>query len=204
MSTTPELTVYVSLQSPWTYLAWKRLVVLAQRYNAELHCRPINMARLFEATGGLPLPKRSPHRQAYRKQELRRFSKALDEPLHEDPAFFPVNDRLAARAAIALRLTGLDDAAFIGRCLAGVWQHQENIADKAVLVSYLIDMGADHEALIGRAMEDDIEHLLEMDTKRAIDEGVFGVPFMIVGEERFWGQDRLEFVEQALKQMKGE
>src|SRR5499425_3808371 len=94
---------YVSLNSPWTYLGSKRFETIAKKHNAHVSIWPVDFGSVFSVSGGLPLPKRAPQRQAYRMMELKRWRELLGVPLNLEPKFFPANELPAAKCVIALR-----------------------------------------------------------------------------------------------------
>src|SRR4028118_2293963 len=96
---------YASLNSPWTHLGAARIEALAAKHGAALRIWPVDFGTVFAGSGGLPLPKRSPQRQAYRMQELARWRDQLGIPITLQPRFFPANELPAACCAIALRET---------------------------------------------------------------------------------------------------
>src|SRR5271165_1121313 len=141
---------YVSLNSPWTYLGAARIEALAARYNAILRVYPVDFGSIFAASGGLPLPKRSPQRQAYRLQELRRWRDHLDVPINIQPKFFPSSEALTSGCIIALRET-MGDAPAIRlahRVLRAVWQDEANPADAATLATLIAECGLDADAVM--------------------------------------------------------
>jgi 2-hydroxychromene-2-carboxylate isomerase len=161
--------------------------------------RPVDFGQVFSVSGGLPLPKRAPQRQAYRLVELRRFSEALGVPLNPQPRFFPVAGDpagwlIAAIAqhdgdAAAMRLTGA-----VGRAL---WAQERDIASPDVLAELLSECGLDAQRL-AQSQQDDVKGLYAQHTEEAIAAGVFGAPSYVIDGEIFWGQDRLDFVERRL------
>ena len=96
---------YVSLNSPWTHLGAARIEAMAMAHGASMKVFPVDFGVIFAASGGLPLPKRSPQRQAYRLQELARWRDHLGIPIHVQPKFFPSSEALTATCVIALRET---------------------------------------------------------------------------------------------------
>jgi 2-hydroxychromene-2-carboxylate isomerase len=190
---------YLAPQSPWTYLGHARLVAMAQKYGAKISIKPMDLGKIFPISGGLPLPKRAPQRQAYRLVELARFRDHLQMPLHVQPAFFPVAGDPAARVIIAVREADGQDAAvtFAGKVLAGVWADQRNIADVDTLKLMLAECGLP-EGRYDESLSDSTQALYDADTQQAIDAQVFGSPSYVIDGELFWGQDRLEFVERKL------
>lgn len=193
------VTLYYSLASPWTYLGWARFREIAARAGADVVHRPIDMRPVFQASGGLPLPQRPRQRQAYRLMELRRWSRHLGLPLTLEPRHFPTDERPAARMVIAYGQEGGDVSALSEALLRAVWVEERDIADRSTLEAIAAGHGADGTALLARIESEPVRKAYEANTAAAIEAGVFGVPTYVIGEELFWGQDRLDFVEQALR-----
>ncbi|TFW32536.1 2-hydroxychromene-2-carboxylate isomerase [Massilia horti] len=189
-------------QSPWTYLGHDRLLTLARQYGAQVEPRPFDLARVFGLTGGLPLAKRPPERQAYRLQELRRWSDFLGLRMNVEPKFFPVAPELASRLIIAARdAAGADTAlALAGAIMRAVWAEEKNIADPATLSQLAVESGLDAPAVMQAAQQPKAEEQYQRNTDDALAAGVFGVPWYVVDGQGFWGQDRLDFVERHLQQ----
>lgn len=190
---------YFAPQSPWMYLGHARFTDIAQRAGADVRVRPVDYGQIFAVSGGLPLPKRAPQRQAYRLVELRRFSEALGIPLNPEPRHFPVAGDPAGwlitvvadqdGADAAMRLTGA-----VGRA---IWKQERNVADDSVLTELLEENGLDASRL-GQSKQADVKTRYDENTRLAIDTGVFGAPSYVIDGEIFWGQDRLDFVERRL------
>lgn len=191
---------YFAPQSPWTYLGHSRFVDMAQAAGATVRVLPVDLAPVFAVSGGLPLGKRAPQRQAYRLVELRRFSDSLGIPLHTQPRFFPVSGDDAARLiTVVAQQDGADAAlALTGAVCAAVWAHEQDIANPGVLATLLAQTGLAAERLV-QAQDPVVQQVYETNTRDAIDAGVFGAPTYVVDGEIFWGQDRLDFVERVLK-----
>jgi carboxymethylenebutenolidase len=186
-------------QSPWTYLGHERFAAIARNAGATINVLPVDLGRVFPVSGGLPLAKRAPQRQAYRLVELKRFSEYLDRPLHLQPRYFPVASDDAAKLIIAVDSHDGSDAAMriTSAILRGVWVDEKNIADPSTLQSMLEACG-----LPPRRVDDSqsqaVHERYEQDSERAIDSGVFGAPTYVACGEMFWGQDRLDFLERRL------
>lgn len=191
---------YLAPQSPWTYLGHQRLVKIAKAAGATVRVMPIDLGKVFPISGGLPLGKRAPQRQAYRLVEMARFSQALDMPLNLHPKFFPVAGDPAARLIIAVDMHHGTDAALqlTGAVLSAVWHEERDIADAATLAALLSEHQLDAACL---ALSDTPEVQTRYDsyTQSAMDAQVFGAPTYVLDGEMFWGQDRLDFVAQKLK-----
>jgi carboxymethylenebutenolidase len=130
--------------------------------------------------------------------ELRRWREQLGVPLHLEPKFFPVDDSLAACMVVALGQRGGDMGALSGAILRAVWADERNIADPATLVAIAGEQDLDGEALLAAAQEPAAAAGYQANTEAAIAAGVFGAPTFVIGDELFWGQDRLDFVARAL------
>jgi 2-hydroxychromene-2-carboxylate isomerase len=196
-----DIDYYFAPQSPWTYLGHLRFWDIARAHGARINVRPVDLGgKVFPVSGGLPLAKRAPQRQAYRLAELQRFSEWLHAPLNLQPKFFPVAGDEAAKLIIAVDLHDGSDAAmaFADTVLRGVWVNERNIADEATLAALLKE-----RELPARRLDDAhsqaVAERYEQHTQQAIEAGVFGAPSYVVGGDIFWGQDRLDFVERRLK-----
>jgi carboxymethylenebutenolidase len=192
---------YFAPNSPWTYLGHQRFTEIAKAAGAKVNVLPVDLGgKVFPVSGGLPLAKRAPQRQAYRLVELKRFSEHLGQPIHLQPNFFPVSPDDAAQLIIAVDLADGTDAAMAltGRILRGVWVDQKNIADQRDLAAMLAAEGLPARRL-DDAMSQAVHERYEADSQRAVDAGVFGAPSYVIAGEIFWGQDRLDFVQRRLK-----
>jgi 2-hydroxychromene-2-carboxylate isomerase len=186
-------------QSPWTYLGHDRFAALARAAGAAVRVMPVDFGRIFPVSGGLPLPKRAPQRQAYRLVELQRFSEHLRVPLNLHPKFFPVAADPAARLIVAVREHDGADAALAltGAVLRAVWAEERDIADAGTLAALLAEQSLPARRLDDAAAEA-VTRAYDADTQWAIDAGVFGAPSYVVEGEVFWGQDRLDFLARRL------
>ena len=191
---------YFSLISPWTYLGSRRLEQIAARHRATIRPLPVDLGRVFPISGGLPLAKRAPQRQAYRLVELARWRDFLKVPLNIHPQYFPANETQAAACVIATRIDHGDAKAIelAHALMHGVWAGEKNIADPQTIKDIVAGVGLDAAALMKRATDPDIAATRDADTEAAIALNVFGAPTYVVDGELFWGQDRLDFVGRAL------
>jgi 2-hydroxychromene-2-carboxylate isomerase len=191
---------YFSPISPWTYLGHARFAGMAKRHGAAVNVKPVDLGKVFPVSGGLPLAKRAPQRQAYRMLELRRFRDYLKLPLNLQPKFFPAPADLAAQFIIAAGRAGGSDAAMrlAGAILRACWAEERNIADAETLAAICTEQEMNAAALAAAAQSDEAKAEYEGCTQEAIARNVFGAPSYVVDGEIFWGQDRLEFVERAL------
>lgn len=190
---------YFGTQSPWTYLAGDRLEQIAARHGAQISYKPLDLLQLFDRTGGVRPAQRHASRMAYRGQELARWADHLGMPLNLKPAFWPVNTAPSSYAVIAAAKAGGGDlAALVQSFVRAVWAEDLDIADDAVIRAKLAAAGFDPDLansglFIGA-------QIYERNLEEAVEAGVFGAPFYILRETdaRFWGQDRLDFLDRHL------
>jgi 2-hydroxychromene-2-carboxylate isomerase len=190
---------YFAPQSPWTYLGHDRFAAMAQAAGATVRILPVDLGRVFPVSGGLPLTKRAPQRQAYRLLELKRFSAHLQLPMNLQPRFFPVGGDDAAKLIIAVDMHAGSAAAMqvAGAILKACWAEERNIASEITFSEILQTLGLP-AAHIEHAHTQAVQERYDADTQRAIEIGVFGAPSYVVDGEMFWGQDRLDFVQRKL------
>jgi 2-hydroxychromene-2-carboxylate isomerase len=192
---------YLSLNSPWTYIGSAPFAEIAKRNGVTVNVKPAKFGPIFEQTGGLPLPKRSPQRQAYRMMELKRWREVRGLPLNLQPKHFPSDDAAATRLVISAKLQGKDAhrlSVELGRAL---WEREESLADPAAMAAAAQRAGLDAAALhAGGPADAELDALYQKYTEDALKAGVFGAPsYVLPSGEIFWGQDRLELLERALK-----
>jgi 2-hydroxychromene-2-carboxylate isomerase len=190
---------YFAPQSPWTYLGHARFVELAKRHGVQVDVKPVDLGRVFNSSGGLPLAKRPPQRQAYRLVELKRWSEHLQIPMNVQPKFFPVPGDPAAKLIIAVKLAHGADAALAvsGAIMRALWAEERNIADGDTLAAIASDCGHDGRALLKSSETASVQSEYDRFTDDAMAANVFGSPWYVVDGEGYWGQDRLDFVERA-------
>lgn len=192
---------YLAPQSPWTYLGHERFVALAKQYGVQVDIKPCDLGKVFNVSGGLPLAKRAPQRQAYRLVELKRWSEHLQMPMNLQPKFFPVPGDPAAKLIIATRLAHGTDAALTiaGAIMRAVWAEERNIGDMDTLAAIALECGHDGKALLKSSETASVQTEYDRYTEEAIAANVFGSPWYVVDGEGYWGQDRLDFVERAFQ-----
>lgn len=192
---------YFSPQSPWSYLGHQRFVDLAKKYAVKIELKPCDLGRVFAASGGVPLAKRAPQRQAYRLVEMQRWSAYLGLPMHVQPSFFPVAADSAALLIIAAQLANGTESALnlSGAILRAVWAEQKNIADPATLIGLAFDCELDGQALLKSSETASVQAEYDRFTNEMIAANGFGVPWFVFEGEGYWGQDRLDFLERAFQ-----
>lgn len=194
-----KIDYYLSTISPWAYLAGNRLEEIAARQRATITYKPLDVLQLFDRTGGTRPAARHPSRLAYREQELPRWADHLGMALNFPPAHWAVNVAPSSYAIIAAQQAGGGDlGGLVQGFLRAVWAVQRDISDDQVIRDILSAHGFD-PALADSGLFVGAE-TYGRNLEQAVDAGVFGVPFYIVREtgQRFWGQDRLDFLDRHL------
>lgn len=191
------LEFYFDVGSPTAYLAHCRLRQLRAQYDFDLQYRPMLLGGVFKATGNTS-PVAIPAKGTYMlEQDLPRFARRYGVPLNFNP-HFPVNTLYLMRGAIAAQREGCFDA-YIDAVMTAMWVDRMAMGDLDVVREVLAAAGLDAEALLAAATEDTIKSELLTRTEQAIGRGVFGAPTLFMDGAMYFGQDRLDFVEEALR-----
>jgi 2-hydroxychromene-2-carboxylate isomerase len=185
--------------SPNAYLAWKVLPAIAERTGATVNLIPCLLGGIFKATNN-----RSPGeafgevkgKLAYEGLETRRFVEKHGLTAYRPNPHFPVNTLLIMRGLIAARRAGIGEA-YLAAVLAAMWEAGEKMDDPEVVRRVLDAAGLDGAALIAATQDPEVKAELAANTETAVARGVFGIPTFFVGEEMFFGKDRLGQVEEA-------
>jgi 2-hydroxychromene-2-carboxylate isomerase len=193
-----EIDYYFYCASPFTYLGHNRICDLAEQHKVQLNYKPVNLAAIWDISGAVPPGKRPPVRQRLRLIELQRLAHWRGLPIKTIPKHWPVDPALADKVVVSLVTDGHDPRYFIGKVLSGVWANDEDITDEAVLASYLSQVGLDPGPPLIDAKTDEMAAIRERNTHEAIAADAVGVPTYVYNGEPFWGQDRIEMLEQAL------
>ena len=200
---TASINYYLTPVSPWAYLGAKRFRQIAETHGARVHLKVVDYGTIFPKTGGLPLPKRSPERQAYRMMDLKRFRDFLNIPLVLEPEFFPSKTRLTAYSIIATAERLGDHQAMLAAeaVLSGLWAENLDMDAQENVITMLNKAGLDGAGLVDHALAHQAEYdaKIATDTDQALADGVFGAPSYVVDGEVFWGQDRLELLNWRLE-----
>lgn len=197
-----QIDYFFSVFSPWTYLAGNRLEEIAARHGASITYKPLDLLGLFDRTGGTRPAARHPNRMAYRAQELARWAAHLGVPMLAQPTLYPPNPAPASYAIIAAQAAGGGDTGALVQGLArALWVEDRNIAEDEVIRAALIAAGFSGDLVTTGLFTGAMAY--EKNLEEAADRGVFGSPFYIVAEtdQRFWGQDRLDFLDAHLGEL---
>lgn len=184
-----------SLSSPWAYLGWPRFQALIKKHDLDVVVRP---TRIVQPNGGIPLRSRPDARQRYHEVELDRWRKRLNMPLVLRPKHYPTENEFSARMVIAADKLGWDALALSHALLHALWSEELDVKDASVRVAVANKLGMDGAKLL--AMQDTPEMMdaWRASEKEAEAHGVFGTPTWVFNKTLFWGQDRLEFLDEAL------
>ena len=190
---------YFSLLSPWAYIGHAALTTISSRHHARVRYHPVNLSTVFPQSGGLPLLKRHPSRQRYRMLELQRWRDKRGLPFRLRPRFWPFDATLADQVAVALTLVQADIELFLPAAYEAVWEQERDLADPAVLAALLQQGGFDAAAVLTAARSEATASHYAWNVEKALDAGVFGSPSYVLEGEVFWGQDRLDLLDDALE-----
>jgi 2-hydroxychromene-2-carboxylate isomerase len=194
-----QVDYYFSFQSPWAYVGHQAFRNLVSTYDLKVNHKPVVLVDLFSETGGLPLMKRHPVRQRYRMVELQRWRDKRGLKFHLQPANWPFNARLADGVVIAAIELGLDPDRYLARSFAAVWEDQLSLADRATVAKLADESGLPGKELVERSEQEAISAAYEQNRQDALANDVFGSPAYVLDREVFWGQDRIDLLEDALK-----
>ncbi|NND68407.1 MAG: 2-hydroxychromene-2-carboxylate isomerase [Halioglobus sp.] len=192
-----QLDFYFDFGSPTAYLAHKRLLQLRAEYGLEINYIPMLLGGVFKATDNVS-PVAIPAKGAYMgTHDLPRFCKRYGVTLKFNP-YFPINTLNLMRGAIAAQRLGCFEQ-YLDVIYDAVWQEEKNLGDLEVIAQVLNDAGLQTQTLLELSQDPEIKQALIDNTEGAVARGCFGAPTMFMGEEMFFGQDRLDFVEEALQ-----
>ncbi len=186
---------YFDYGSPNAYLAYRRLPAIAQRTGAAVVDRIMLLGGVFKATGNhspVEIAAKRPNSQ----NELRRFANRCGVAFAMNP-FFPINTLRLMRGAVAAEQGGYL-ARYSEAVFQAMWVDRKNLGEAEVLRGTLAAAGLDPQQIEHESNADPVKEKLKTYTEAAVARGVFGAPTFFVGNEMFFGQDRLDFVEDAL------
>lgn len=192
------ITYYYSLLSPWAYIGHALFMGVVARHGANVEHRPVALGNVFADTGGLPLARRHPARQHYRLVELQRWRLKRGLEFNLQPRHWPFDGKLADRVVVAMVSAGRDPDAFLRRAYAGIWLEERDLADEATLADLADACGLDGAGLVAAAKSEETEARYVQNYRDAVAAEVFGSPAYVLDGEIFWGQDRIELLDDAL------
>ena len=189
--------------SPNAYLAHQVIPQIQARTGAKFEYVPILLGGVFKLTNNCsPAEKMAgiKNRLEYERLELQRFVRRYGVPFNWNP-FFPVNTLLIMRGAVAAQLNGIF-ARYVNEVFRYMWAEQKDMDDPAVVGAALAESGFDAAALLARTQEAEVKDRLLKNTEDSVARGTFGSPTFFVGNEIFFGKDRLRDVEEEIAHTK--
>ncbi|MFE8072447.1 2-hydroxychromene-2-carboxylate isomerase [Marinobacteraceae bacterium S3BR75-40.1] len=192
-----SVSFYFDIGSPTSYLAWTQLPDICRRRQATLDYRPVLLGAIFKATGNQS-PAMIPAKGRYLMHDLNRFAHRYGVPFEMNP-LFPINTLTVMRVLTGCKLHDpgrFDD--LMATLYPAMWVEKLNLGDFDTIEALLVERGFDGATLMQWAQDENVKQALKTQTEQAIAKGLFGCPTFFVGDEMFFGQDRLDFVDEAL------
>jgi len=189
---------YFDVGSPAAYLAWTQLPHVCEQARAQIDYKPMLLGGVFQAVANKS-PMEIPAKGRYLLVDLERFAARYGVPFSHN-AFFPINTLTLMRGATGLQMR--DPARmvrYVDAVYRAIWVDGKNMNDPATVGAVLQGAGFDSMAVLALAAEPEVKERLKAVTQDAVGRGVFGAPTFFVGGRMYWGQDRLDFVREALE-----
>lgn len=189
---------YFTSISPFAYLGQEALEKVADKHEKTINYKPFNLFGVWEISGAVPPMKRPSVRQRYRLIELQRISTMRGLKLNLKPAHFPTDPTMADLCGIAITLNGENPSGFFKDVGAALWANDLQVADEVVLKKLLVANGHDAEKVLSISREDKATEIRAANTASAIEADAIGAPAYVYDDEVFWGQDRIEYLDQMI------
>ncbi len=188
---------FFDVGSPATYLAWTQLPALCAQAGATLVYKPMLLGGVFQATGNAS-PATVAAKGRYMTDDLSRFAKRYGVPFAMNP-HFPINTLQMMRGVVGMQLRQPERLdAFLTAVFEALWVNGVNMNDPATVATTLAAGGVDPAQVFALVNDPDIKAALKTNTEEAVARGAFGAPTVFVADTMFFGQDRLDFVREAL------
>ena len=204
-----QLDCYYSLSSPWMYFAGPQLQDVVRRHNVRLVLKPYDFQAAVPVTGGIPLKTRPQARRSYHALELARWRDYLQMPLNLEPRHYPQGaprdsswNKYPGWMVIAAQLQGLDAFVLSHALLRALWVEERDTSQPGVRIAVATENGYNGAALQALEQTEAVQAGYRGFTHEAVERGIFGAPIFVLNGERFWGQDRLDFVDRALDKLR--
>jgi 2-hydroxychromene-2-carboxylate isomerase len=189
---------FFDVGSPAAYLAWTQLPALARDTGATIAYKPFLLGGVFQATGNRS-PMEVPAKGRYLQADLERFARRYGVPFRHNP-HFPINTLMLMRGALGLQMRAPQRMqAYVDAVVRAIWVDGRDMNDRATVAAVLQQAGFEPEELLALAADPQVKEQLKVVTQEAVDCGVFGAPTFFVDGTLYWGQDRLDFVKEALQ-----
>ncbi len=188
---------YFDLGSPYSYLAYYHLLQIAEQQEIQIVYKPILLGGVFKATGNRS-PIEIPVKGVYSILDMQRWAEYYQIPMQMNP-HFPMNTLTLMRILTGVQLLHVEKFEQVLKLLFdAMFGTPQNLNEPNVLAEVLKPSGFSVEDIMSMVQSDVVKQKLITETEQAIQRGLFGAPTFFVGDEMYWGQDRLHFVEQAL------
>lgn len=198
---TRAIDFYFDFVSPYSYLANTQLPGLAREHGAEIVYKPFRLLELMKLAGNRPTTIECANKQRYAGADLARWAAHYGVSLRRNPNLRKIDTALLLRGALVAADDG-DAAPYVSATFRAVWSGERDLSQHPEHVRMLEQAGLPGEKLLERAASEEVAARLDRDTAAAAERGVFGSPSFFVGDELFFGNDRLDFVADALKSRK--
>jgi|SRR5262245_15314305 len=193
-----DVDFFFDFVSPYTYLAQTQLAALKERTGARFRLWPMHLLNLMKQVGNVPTTVICGNKMKYASRDIARWVSRYGVPFQLNPHVFSGDPTLALKGALVAQKQGVEDA-YNRALFDAFWSEGLDVNDRAVLARRLDAAGLDGKALLATADAAEYAERLEENTRLAGERGVFGSPTFIVGEDVFFGNDRLEFLEERLR-----
>lgn len=203
-----EVSCYYSLSSPWAYFAGPKLQDIVRRHRLRLLLKPFDFQDVVPRTGGVPIRTRPEPRRTYHALELDRWRNYLGMPLQLTPKHYPADgkpagwNKPAGWMVIAAQERGLDVQRLSHALLRALWAEERDTSDPEVRIAVANENGLPGEELVAAEQSAPVQELYKAYSEEAERLGVFGAPTYLLQGERYWGQDRLDFLDRALDKLR--
>jgi 2-hydroxychromene-2-carboxylate isomerase len=187
---------YFDFGSPYSHLAYRALPGIAAAHGAQIVWRPMLLGGVFKASGNHS-PAEIPAKERWLQLDLKRWAARYGTAFTRNP-HFPINTLMLMRGAVGMLMRGPDFDKYVEAIFHAMWEEPRNLGNQQELAAVLRQAGFDADAFQSLVSDPAVKEQLKKNTEEAVARGVFGAPTFFVGEEMFWGRDRLDFVAEAL------
>ena len=189
---------YFDVASPASYLAWTQMPGLVDQTGAQLAYRPFLLGGVLQATGNRS-PMELPVKGGYVLLDLQRFARRYGVQFQQNP-HVPINTLFLMRGAVGLQMRfPARMPVYVDAVFHAIWVEGRNMNEPSVVGTVLKEAGFEPPQIIGLTSDPEVKEQLKKISQQAVARGVFGAPTFFVGDQMFWGQDRLDFVKEALQ-----
>lgn len=183
--------------SPATYLAWTQLPILQKETEAEIIYKPVLLGGIFKATGNTS-PASNPAKSKYTLIDFKRYVKRYNIEFNYNP-YFPINTLSLMRMIVGIQLYHPEQfKEFLNLIFDAIWVKKKNLGDIEIVKQLLDESNFNTQEVLKLNDDLEVKNILQLNTQEAVQKGAFGAPTFFVENEIFFGQDRLEFVREAL------